>query len=47
MQRVDQSVDYRAEGWNDFFTKKDASWRDKDYRFLQKMFRIETLAGSL
>lgn len=47
MQRVDQSVDYRAEGWNDFFTRKAASWRDKDYRLLQKMFRIETLTGSL
>jgi 2-polyprenyl-3-methyl-5-hydroxy-6-metoxy-1,4-benzoquinol methylase len=47
MQRIEQSVDYRVEGWNNFFARKDTDWRDKDYRLLQRMFRIETLGGTL
>ena len=47
MQRIEQSVDYRVEGWNNFFARKDTNWRDKDYRLLQRMFRIETLGGTL
>lgn len=47
MHRVDGSLDYGQDGWDRFFLVKGRSWRDKDYRFLDQVFDLHKLSGSL
>lgn len=47
MQRIDSANDYGTNGWNEIFLKKNGQWRDKDYRYLDEVFRIATLSGTL
>jgi len=47
MKKIDKSIDYKEEGWNNFFSEKGITWRDKDYKLLDKMFNIDNLKGSL
>ena len=47
MKRLDDAIDYGSTGWDDFLVKLGSTWRDKDYRFLDKVFRISQLSGTL
>jgi 2-polyprenyl-3-methyl-5-hydroxy-6-metoxy-1,4-benzoquinol methylase len=47
MEKISKSVDWKSEGWDDFFIKKGSSWRRTDYKTLYRMFQIEKLTGSL
>lgn len=47
MKRIYSSIDYKCEGWDNFFTTKGMNWRDKDYRLIKSMFKIEDFCGSL
>jgi len=44
MKRIETN---RTFDWDEFFFHKGPNWRDKDYRFLEKYFPINTLSGTL
>lgn len=46
MQKIDHSVDYQSDGWDDFYDARGSSWRDKDYRYIDRFFLIKTLQGT-
>ncbi|MCP3177499.1 class I SAM-dependent methyltransferase [Desulfuromonas sp. KJ2020] len=47
MIRVVESLDYSQKEWNQFFSEKGESWRDKDYRFLAQVFELSNFFGTL
>ena len=47
MQRLDTFADWGQSGWDRFFTQKKEHWRDKDYRYLDDIFDLHVLEGSL
>lgn len=47
MQRIDSATDYGASGWDEFLRTKEGHWRDKDYRYLDEVFRVSRFSGTL
>lgn len=47
MERIEDAVDYQASGWDAFFEGCGSAWRDRDYRYLNRMFDLGRLQGSL
>jgi SAM-dependent methyltransferase len=47
MERLETSVDWRQDGWDSFFVQKGKHWRHKDYRYINDIFDLCRLSGSL
>jgi 2-polyprenyl-3-methyl-5-hydroxy-6-metoxy-1,4-benzoquinol methylase len=47
MQRLETFVDWGQKGWDSFFAERGSHWRDKDYRYLRKIFDLRKMSGSL
>jgi len=47
MEKVKNSEKWGHNGWDSFFSQKGNRWRDKDYRYLDKVFDLSSLSGSL
>lgn len=47
MERLDNFVSWGQEGWNHFFSQKGSQWRNKDYKYLDNIFPLSSLKGSL
>lgn len=47
MQRLDAYVDWGERGWDCFFSEKGAQWRDKDYRYIDDIFDLRLMDGTL
>lgn len=47
MERLKDSEDWGGDGWNSFFCQKGKQWRDKDYKYLDAIFELSLLKGSL
>jgi len=47
MERIETSVNWQEDDWDSFFTKKGRQWRNKDYRYLNDIFDLHQLNGSL
>ncbi len=47
MERLETSVNWGEKGWDSFFVQKGKRWRDKDYRYINDIFDLHILKGSL
>ena len=47
MEKLKTFVDWGQKGWDSFFVQKGNRWRDKDYRYLDTIFDLYKLNGSL
>lgn len=47
MEKLDGFVDWGQDGWNRFFVQKGKRWRTLDYLFLNSIFDLSELRGSL
>ena len=47
MQRIESANDYGTHGWDELFLRKNGRWRNKDYRYLDEVFRISLFSGTL
>lgn len=47
MERLEKSVDWKQDGWDSFFVQKGWQWRNKDYRYINEIFDLRRLSGSL
>ena len=47
MERIEKFVNWQDDDWDSFFIKKGRQWRNKDYRYLNDIFDLDQLNGSL
>lgn len=47
MEKLDSFVDWGQDGWDRFFVQKGKRWRTLDYLFLNSIFDLSELRGSL
>jgi len=47
MKRLETFVDWEQDDWDSFFVQKGIQWRNKDYRYINDMFDLHILNGSL
>jgi SAM-dependent methyltransferase len=47
MERLETFADWRQDGWDSFFVQKGRQWRNKDYRYINDLFDLRRLNGSL
>jgi SAM-dependent methyltransferase len=47
MEKLKTYIDWGQEGWDSFFEVKGKSWRDKDYRYIDEIFNLSMLEGTL
>jgi SAM-dependent methyltransferase len=47
VKRIETYINWNEDDWNSFFVKKAGKWRNKDYRYLNDIFDLNKLNGSL
>lgn len=47
MEKIAPAVNWGEAGWSRFFEERGESWRDKDYWYLDSIFDLSQLSGSL
>jgi len=47
MEKVNGYTNWGVKKWDRFFIEKGTRWRDKDYRYLNKLFDLSMLTNSL
>ena len=47
MEKLQTYVHWEQENWDSFFHEKGKRWRDKDYRYINDIFNLSMLDGSL
>ncbi len=47
MERLETFMDWQQDGWDSFFVHKGKRWRHKDYRYINDIFYLRRLRGSL
>jgi len=47
MERLEKFEEWGHSGWDHFFSQKGKQWRDKDYRYLDRVFDLSVMEGSL
>ena len=47
MERLETFTDWQQDGWDSFFVHKGKRWRHKDYRYINDIFDLRRLSGSL